>query len=53
MEQSFLLAFLAVAALITILVRWARQRAEAPPRESRSDRLCWVQQKPFAQPLKQ
>jgi hypothetical protein len=38
MEQLLFLVFLVMAALANILVRWARRRAAAPPRDSRPER---------------
>jgi hypothetical protein len=38
MEQLLFLVVLVAAALVNILVRWARQRAEAPPRDSGPER---------------
>jgi hypothetical protein len=38
MEQFILLVFVVLAALVNVLVRWARQRAATPPRDSRPER---------------
>jgi hypothetical protein len=52
MEQFLVLVFFVLAALVNVVVRWARQRAAPPPRDSRPEqpRSAERRERPRAEP---